>query len=78
MKNVSIYSTPTCVYCKAAKDFMKAHNVPFTEYDVAADLVRRKEMIERSGQMGVPVLDIDGQIMVGYEEKALSEALGIS
>ncbi len=78
MKKVSIYTTPTCVYCKAAKEFMKERNIPFTEYDVAADLTKRKEMIDRSGQMGVPVIDIDGQIMVGYEEGALAQALGVS
>ena len=76
-KSVTIYSTPTCIYCKAAKEFMNSHHVSYQEFDVASDLQRRKEMIDRSGQMGVPVIDIDGQIMVGFEETALAKALGI-
>ena len=77
MKNVIIYSTPTCHYCGLAKDYFKAHNVPYTEYNVAADLEQRKIMVDKSGQLGVPVIDIDGQIMVGFDEAGLAEALGI-
>ena len=77
MKNVTIYSTPTCHYCTLAKDFFKEHGVAYTEYDVASDIGKRKEMVDKSGQMGVPVIDIDGQIMVGFGEEALSSALGI-
>ena len=75
MKTVKIYSTPTCTYCQHAKEFMKSHNVPYEEFNVAADQDKRKEMIEKSGQMGVPVIEVDGDIMVGYEEAALSHAL---
>lgn len=78
MKNVVIYSTPTCVYCNAAKRFFSEHNVSYTEYNVATDLERRKEMFEKSRQMGVPVIVIDGQVMVGYSESALAKALGVS
>lgn len=76
-KKVLIYSTPTCHFCHIAKDFLTEHNIAYTEYDVAADITKRKEMVEKSGQMGVPVIDVDGQVMVGYSEEALSKALGI-
>ena len=58
MKNVSIYSTPSCHFCHMAKDFFKEKNIAYTEFDVASDLAKRKEMIEKSGQMGVPVIII--------------------
>lgn len=77
MKNIIIYSTPSCHYCHLAKDFLNSKGIKFTDYDVASDLEKRKEMIEKTGQMGVPVIDIDGKIMVGYEEGRLVEALGI-
>jgi glutaredoxin-like YruB-family protein len=77
MKKVTIYSTPTCHYCNLAKDFLKEHNVAYTEYDVAADVKKRKEMVDKTGQMGVPVIDVEGEIMVGYGEEALAKALGI-
>jgi glutaredoxin 3 len=77
MKNVSIYSTPTCVYCNMAKSFFKANNVAYTEYNVASDLEKRKEMIDKTGQMGVPVIDIGGEITVGFDEKKIRESLGI-
>ncbi len=77
MKNIKIYSTPTCHFCHMAKDFMNEHNIQFTDYNVATDLEKRKEMIDKSGQMGVPVIDIDGQVMVGFEEGRLANALGI-
>jgi glutaredoxin 3 len=77
MKSVKIYSTPSCTYCTMAKDFFKAKGVAYEEYNVAADLEKRKEMIDRSGQMGVPVIDIDGKVMVGYDEATIAQALGI-
>lgn len=77
MKKVTIYSTPTCTYCAMAKDFFKSHNISYTEHNVKDDLVKRKEMIDRSQQMGVPVIDIDGKLMVGFDEAELSRALGI-
>lgn len=77
MKKVTIYSTPTCHYCKEAKAFMTAKGVPYTEFNVASDLERRKEMIDKTGQMGVPVIDVEGTILVGYEESELAAALGI-
>lgn len=78
MKNVTIYSTQTCGYCKMAKEFFAEHNISYTEYDVGADLEKRKEMIEKSGQMGVPVIVIDGEITVGFDKPRLSTLLGIA
>lgn len=77
MKQVSIYSTPTCTYCKSAKEFFTENNIAFQEYNVADDMVRRQEMIERSGQMGVPVIMIDQNIIVGYNKAKLTELLGL-
>jgi glutaredoxin-like YruB-family protein len=77
MKNITIYSTATCHFCKLAKEFMTANNISFTEYNVGTDLERRKEMVEKSGQMGVPVIDVGGKILVGFEEGEFKEALGI-
>lgn len=61
-----------------AKNFFKANGIQYEEFDVAADTVKRQEMIERSGQMGVPVIDIDGQLMVGYSEEKLKELLAVA
>lgn len=77
MKKVTIYSTPTCHFCHMAKEYFAEHNIPYTEYNVASDLEKRKEMIDKTRQMGVPVIDIDGQIIIGYEEKTLAKALGV-
>ncbi|MES2470764.1 MAG: glutaredoxin family protein [Patescibacteria group bacterium] len=77
MKHVKIYSTPSCTYCNLAKEFMKSQGIAYTEIDVAADPVKRKEMIDLTGQMGVPVLDIEGDIMVGYDEERLKELLAV-
>ncbi|MES2215846.1 MAG: glutaredoxin family protein [Patescibacteria group bacterium] len=77
MKNVTIYSTPTCVYCNMAKNFFKENNVAFTEHNVAADLDKRKEMIEKTGQMGVPVIDIGGEAIIGFDEKKVRASLGL-
>jgi glutaredoxin 3 len=77
MKEIKIYSTPSCVYCNMAKSFFKANNLAYNEYDVAADLTKRKEMIDKTGQMGVPVIDIGGNIIVGFNEEKIKSALGI-
>jgi glutaredoxin-like YruB-family protein len=77
MKNITIYSTPTCHYCILAKEFFDANNVVYTAYDVASDLEKRKEMVSKSGQMGVPVIDIEGQIIVGFNEEKIKSILGI-
>ena len=77
MKKVVIYTTPTCVYCKAAKDFFNKNNIAFEEYNVATDLEKRKEMVDKSGQLGVPVITVDEEVIVGYDQDALSQALGV-
>ena len=77
MKKVTIYTTPTCHFCHMAMDFMDENKIAYTEKDVAKDLVARKEMVEKSKQMGVPVIDIDGKIIVGFSEPDLRKELGI-
>ena len=74
---VTIYSTPTCHFCHAAKDFFTANGVAFTDYNVGSDLEKRKEMIEKSGQMGVPVITVGKDLIVGFDEPKLRELLAI-
>ena len=78
MKNVTIYSTPNCTYCKMTKDFLKEHNISYTEHDVAADAEQRAKMIEASEQMGVPVTIIDDNVIIGFDKGALTQILGIA
>ena len=77
MKNVTIYSTPTCHFCHMAKDFFKEKNVAYTEYDVASNLEKRKEMLEKSNQMGVPVIIIGDDLIVGFNKPKIEQLLGI-
>jgi glutaredoxin-like YruB-family protein len=77
MKNVTIYSTPTCHFCHLAKDFFKANDITYTEYDVASDVEKRKEMMDKSGQMGVPVIVIGDEMMVGFDKPVIAKALGL-
>ena len=74
---VKIYSTPTCPYCISAKAFLKQHNFAFEEIDVSASRESAEELRQMSGQMGVPVLEINGQIIVGFDSDAIIRALGI-
>ena len=74
---VKIYTTPTCAFCHAEKEFLKEHNVAFEEFDVAANVAAREEMIQKTGQMGVPVTNIDGEIVIGFDRTQLSRMLGI-
>ena len=76
--HVTIYSTPTCHFCHAAKEFFGEHDIAFTDYDVASDLTKRQEMIQKSGQMGVPVIDIGGELVVGFDEERLRELLHVA
>jgi glutaredoxin-like YruB-family protein len=78
MKPVSIYTTETCGYCKMAKDFFVKNNVAFQEFDVGHDLTKRQEMIEKSGQMGVPVISVGDDMIVGFNKPRLTELLGIT
>lgn len=74
---VTIYSTPTCHFCHMAKDYFEANHVAFTDHNVATDLAKRQEMVQKSGQMGVPVIDIGGEIVVGFDEPRLKELLSL-
>lgn len=76
-KKVTIYSTPTCHYCKDVKEFLKENSIAYDEFDVASNLEKRKEMVDKSGQLGVPVTEIDGKIVVGFDKEALTQALAI-
>ena len=77
MANVIVYSTPWCAYCKKAKEYFTANGVAYSEKDVSVDEKAREEMISKSGQLGVPVIDIDGKITVGFDQDHLAELLGI-
>ncbi len=72
---VKVYTTPTCPYCVLAKSFLKDNGVQFVEKNVAGDRAAAREMIEKSGQMGVPVLDINGEIIVGFDRDAIKKSL---
>ena len=76
MKNITIYTTPTCVYCKMSKAFFQEHHIQYEEKNVVTDTAARDMMVQKSGQMGVPVIDIDGEIVVGFDKPRLSELLG--
>jgi len=77
MKKVTVYSTPTCPYCVMAKEYLKSKSVPFDDVNVAMDRARAQEMIDKSGQMGVPVLDIGGKIIIGFDRTAIDSALSV-
>ena len=76
-KKVTIYSTPTCVYCKAAKEFFEEKNITYEEKNVAEDEKARDHMVQASGQMGVPVIEIGEDIVIGFDKPKLSELLGV-
>ncbi|HEX2792380.1 MAG TPA: glutaredoxin domain-containing protein [Candidatus Paceibacterota bacterium] len=73
---VTIYTTPTCHFCQMSKEYFKAHDVAYTEHNVAADLEKRQEMIDKSGQMGVPVIFIGEEMIIGFDKKRFDELLG--
>ena len=75
MAKIKVYSTPVCVWCKKLKDFLEEKNIEFEEHDVSKDREARKEMIEKSGQMGVPVIDINGKVIVGFDQPAIEAEL---
>jgi len=76
-KKVTVYSTPTCHFCHMAKDYFKEKGVAFEDYNVAEDLDKRQEMIEKSGQMGVPVIYIGDDMLIGFDKPRINELLGI-
>jgi len=73
--NIIVYSTPTCPYCHVAKEYLKSKGADFEDVDVSKDQKRAEEMIKKSGQMGVPVLDINGKIIIGFNKREIDEAL---
>ncbi len=76
-QNVIVYSTPTCPYCKLTKEYLKEKNIPYKEIDVSADPAAANEMVKKSGQMGVPVVEVGSQIIVGWNKSELEKALGV-
>ena len=79
MKKVKIYTSSTCMYCKMAKDYFNANNVPYEEFNVGTDINARKEMLELTGQMGVPVITVEGEAepVIGFDKPRLVKALGL-
>jgi glutaredoxin-like YruB-family protein len=76
-KSVKIYSTPTCPWCIRTKQFLKENNVTFEDIDVSSNQTAAEEMVKKSGQMGVPVLDIEGEIIIGFDREKIKKALGL-
>ena len=74
---VTVYSTPNCPWCHKTKDWLKEHKVEFKDIDVSTDQEKSKEMVDKSGQMGVPVTDVNGKIIVGFDVEKLKAALKI-
>ncbi|HPE28897.1 MAG TPA: glutaredoxin domain-containing protein [Candidatus Mcinerneyibacteriales bacterium] len=75
--NITIYSTPTCTYCKMVKSYLEQKKIAFTDFDVSRDQAKAQEMVRKSGQMGVPVVDINGKIIVGFNKPEIDKALGL-
>lgn len=73
--SVTVYSTPSCGYCTMAKKYFDENNVSYVDYNVSENSAKAEEMIQKSGQMGVPVIDINGKIIVGFNKPAIEEAL---
>ena len=72
---VKVYSTPTCPYCRQAKDYLKEKGVDFTDLNVATDIEARNEMVKKSSQMGVPVIEFDGDIIIGFNRTRLDQLI---
>lgn len=77
-KTATIYSTPTCHFCKMAKDFFSEKGVQFENFDVSQDAAKREEMIKMTGQLGVPVIVIGDSVMVGFDRQKIADKLGIA
>ena len=76
-KKVLVYSTPTCPYCIRTKQFLRDNNIIFEDIDVSVNQTAAEEIVRKSGQMGVPVLDIEGKIIVGFDKERIKQALGL-
>ena len=77
-KKVTIYSTPTCHFCQMTKEFLKEKGIGYTEFDVARELEKRQEMIQKSGQMGVPVIFVGDELIIGFDKERLASSLGVT
>ena len=77
MKEVIVYSTPVCIYCRMLKDWLGKNNIPFVDYDLSVDAEKRDEIIEKTGQMGVPIIEIDNEFIIGFDKKRINELLEI-
>ena len=77
MTDVKIYTIPACHYCHMAKEYFAENDIAYEEYDVAKDTVAREEMVERSGQFGVPVIIIDGNLIIGFDRQRINQLLGL-
>lgn len=77
-KNVTIYSTPTCHFCQMTKDFLNGKGIAYTEHNVASDLEKRQEMIQKSGQMGVPVIFVGDEMIIGFDQGRIASSLGVT
>lgn len=78
MPNVKVYSTTTCPWCHRVKDYLKSKNIPFEDIDVADDVEKAKEMVKKSGQTGVPVITVDDEVVIGFDQNKLNKLLGLS
>jgi glutaredoxin-like YruB-family protein len=76
-REVKVYSTPTCSYCKMVKKFLEDNSIPYQDLNVAEDKAALEDIVSRSGQMGVPVIDIDGELVIGYNQVQLKDKLGL-
>ena len=76
-KNVKVYSVPVCSHCAATRKFLKVNNIQFENIDISGNPESSREMIKKSGQLSVPVIDIDGEIVVGFDERKIKQALGL-
>ena len=75
MSKVKLYTTNSCPYCDMAKEYLTKHKISYSEINVESDEDAAKEMVEKSGQMGVPVLEVNGEIIVGFNKEAIEKAL---
>ena len=76
--SVIVYSTPTCPWCHKVKEYLTEKKIAFTDYNVAADTAKAEEMVNKTGQMAVPVIDIDGEIVIGFDRAQLDELLHLA
>jgi glutaredoxin-like YruB-family protein len=75
---VIIFTTPTCSYCNLAKQYFRRHKIRFRDVDISKDAAAARDAVRRSGQMGVPVIDIGGKVIVGFDKPKINQLLGLS